>query len=337
MLRQFRLFLGVERFNALLVWLASTGLFSLALVFIDTPWSQTLQTLLALVFFAGASLIIGSRLSPSARGTMAAIVIPAFGLIILGLFFLPDLLPFLIGAAAGWIIAGMMIFGRSRAPMKYREAIKFMRKQQYKEAVDSMTALIKAEPDRPEHYALRARILRLWGKAPRARRDYEKIFELSDDSAVTVVAYNGLSELELQQGNYEAALAAAQQAAELVPDDPVAFYNLGMIQDKLGQSTAAIESLNTSLAKKMRDKRHLLLIYLYLTRAYVQTGQISDAQQTLAKLRQQQAGLKEWLVIMDSEEAATLRQLLEDDVKTAAALINDEMTLAQLGGATQPA
>ncbi|MGB1287698.1 MAG: tetratricopeptide repeat protein [Aggregatilineales bacterium] len=330
MLRQFRLFLGVERFNMLVGLLLSTGIFNIGLQFVEADWVPVLQTLLALVFIIGAALIVGSRLPPGARGTWAAILVPAIGLIIIGSLFLPDLLPLLLGAAVGWLVAGSMIFGRTRAPMKYREAIKFMRKQDYKEAAAAITSLIKAEPDRPEHYALRARIHRLWNKAPRARKDYEQMLNLSDNAAMNVVAYNGLSELELQQKNYEKALIAAEKAAELAPDDPVAFYNLGMIQDRLEQSDAAIVSLKAALDKKMRDKRHRLLIYVYLIRAYVRTDDMAAAEDTLAKLKQMSAGLKEWQVIMESEEAAVLRSVLEDDVNTAAALMQGDMTLNDL-------
>ena len=117
--------------------------------------------------------------------------------------------------------------------MEYQQAVKHLRKSEYAEAVKSMDSLIKQEPRDPNHYRFRAELLRLWGKLDRAKKDYQRMTELDPKSAV---GYNGLAEVYLQAGDYDDALEAGQRAAELAPDEWVALYNLGMIEDRLGRS-----------------------------------------------------------------------------------------------------
>ena len=64
MINQFRLFLGPDRIRALILLLLITGLGSFLLVFVEVEWSLAGQTALALIFFIGAAIIIGGRMSP---------------------------------------------------------------------------------------------------------------------------------------------------------------------------------------------------------------------------------------------------------------------------------
>jgi tetratricopeptide (TPR) repeat protein len=245
------------------------------------------------------------------------------------MFFPQNQLAFL-GAAFGWLLVGLMIFGRSNAPLQYREAIKAMRQQKYKEAVDTLDSLIKEEPDNANHYRLRGRILRLWGKTGRARRDYESMIEYSPNDGLRAEAYNELSELELQAQNYDKALEAAQKAADLLPNDWIAAYNLGMVQDRLGQSKDVIESLQKALDARVKDSRHRLLIYLWMTRAYARLGQEDKAAETIDKLKKEQSGLRDWQQMLSCEEASVLQGIMAADVELAAQLISGNIHTEQL-------
>jgi tetratricopeptide (TPR) repeat protein len=194
-----------------------------------------------------------------------------------------------------------------------------------------MDDLIKSESTEPNHYRFRAEVLRLWGKLDRARRDYAEMLKLSKNDADRAVAYNGLAEVDLQAQRYPSALEAAQKAYELAPDEWVAAYNLGMIADRMGDNTLAIESLDKALAAKMPDSRHRLLVYLWQARAHARSQQMSAADEAVAKLKKESAGLKEWQKILPDEQAAVLREVLEADVNLAEKLLRGEISPAQLG------
>jgi len=151
--------------------------------------------------------------------------------------------------------------------------------------------------------------------------------EIDADSAL---AFNGLAEVCLQSGHYDEALVAAQRAAELAPQEWVALYNLGMIEDRLGASDQgaaqlAITHLEKALALKVPDARHRLLIHLYLARAHARLGAMGDAQEAVADLRKHKVGLSEWETILKSEQAETLRAVIGDDIETANGLISGEL------------
>lgn len=328
MVERFRLFLGPARVRAFVLLLGITGLLSLALSAIapQAEWTASAQIALALVFFAGAAVIVGGRMTREERARWFSILGPAVGALALALTVLPDLALPLAGVAAGWVIAGLLLF-RPRAPRAYLDAVKHLRRGSYAEAVECLDELIKDSPDNLDYYRLRAEVFRLWGKLDRARRDYQRMTELAPESAV---AFNGLAEVHLQSGRFAEAHAAAQRAYALAPDEWVAAYNLGMIEDRLGDADAAIQHLTEALALKVPDARHRLLIHLYLARAYARLGDLSAAADEAALVAKQRSGLQEWQSLLGHEQAAALRAVLADDIALADRLAAGEITVAAL-------
>lgn len=320
-------FFGVKRLQILFGLLALTGLGNLILnsVVNETPWARDAQTFLVAVWLFGSIGVIISALEAFERGRWIGILTPAAGAVILGMLF-PHLLGLMLGLAVGWIVAGVFVF-RPRSPEEYREAIRHLRKNEYQEAVDKMTILIKRQPEEAGHYRFRAELYRIWGKLDRARRDYSKMIELIPDMAL---AWNGLAEVELQAGNYEKASQAALKAFELAPNEWVTAYNLGMIEDRTKDAESAVHHLQQALEVHVPDVRHRLLIYLYLARAYVRLGDHRSAEDAVKHLKKHENGLTEWNAILKSEQAETLRQVIQADVDTIEQIINGEITVEAL-------
>lgn len=329
MIDRLRLFLGPARLRALFLLIAGTGLASLMLnAFAGGDENvRVFQLVLVAVAVFGATAIVLGRMQAEERGRWLLILAPAYGLVILGIVVVPQFGLALFGGAVGWVIAGTFIF-RVRTPPGYRIAIKALRKGDLAGAVAAMDQVIKDDPDDPAHYRFRAELLRIWGKLDRARRDYQKMVDLQPNSAE---AWNGLAEVGLQAGDYQRAHEAALRAAELVPDDWVALYNLGMIEDRLQDSPAVIEHLTQAKERKVPEVRHRLLIDLYLTRAAARLDDLPQAEKWLTELTHQRNGVEEWEKILEHEEAATLRSVLGADVETASALIDGRLKLERLG------
>lgn len=326
MIKQFQLFLGPSRMRILILLLAMTGLLSLILNGFKDQWVPAVQTLLLIIFFVGSAITIGSRMQREERLRWIGILAPSIGAVILGLTVLPQFLLPLLGAAVGWIIAGAFLF-RQRAPKEYQDAIKHLRKGEYEQSVKSMDGLIKSDPTNEGYYRFRAEVFRIWGKLNRSREDYQKMIEIAPESAV---AYNGLAEVYLQSGKFTEAQSTALRAYELAPDEWVAAYNLGMIEDRLQESDEAIVHLNKALELKVPDARHRLLIYFYLVRAYARLGDEQAAQSAVDNLKRQKSGLEEWQNLLQHEEAAALRKVLEQDVEQAQALVDGTLTVSAL-------
>ncbi len=334
-LQNFQDWLGSGRFWFLIGAFVVTGIASVILTFANTTGVEVFQNMLAFGFILVAALVVGSRMNWQQRLTGLALMAPALGLILLALLFFPQYQAAAFGGAVGWVLVGAFIFGRNQAPMQYRDAIKAMRKNDFKTAVQSMDELIRAEPDVVKHYRFRARLLRLWDKPGRARRDYQTMIDKSDDPVVLAEAYNELSELELQVKNYDAALAAAQQAAEYLPNEWVTHYNIGMIQDRLHNSVEAIASLDTALEKRIPDSRHRLLVYLWQARAHSRLKQLDEASARVEKMQNEFKGLEDWDKILKDEQAAVLQDVLAHDVELTRKLLKENLPVAAL--AQEPA
>lgn len=331
MIKRFQIFLGPQRFKAFVSLFAITGFLSLVLnVIVDQyEWVAGVQSLLVLGFLIGAGYLILSRLPIEERKRWLSIIIPAILMIVMGSLVFPQITGLFVGAGVGWIVAGIFIFNSFGAPQEYKIAVKAMRKQEYDKATDSMSRLIEQDPKNLNYYRFRAELFRLWGKLKQARKDYQKMIELDAQSAV---AYNGLAEVELQANNYQQALAAAQTAYELAPDEWVAVYNLGMIEDRLKESEIALQHLNRALELKIPDSRHRLLVHLYRARAYLRLDTMDSAQAAVNDMKREKAGLEEWQVIMSADEAKALRDVLEDDIKLADKILNSNEDIAILVG-----
>ncbi len=331
LLNEFRFFLGEKRFSALLWLLLLTGLTSTAAALIDQAWSSTAQSLALLAFLVGSTVIIVSAMDGDQRYRWGAILFPAVLALLIGLLIVPNYLGFAVGAAVGWIVAGTLIFSRSREPLEYKRAVKAMRRGDLEEAVRAMDAIIKQEPTTAHHYRFRAELLRLAGKLPRAKADYERMKNLARTDVERAVAYNGMAEVDLQAKLYDQALKSAEKAYELAPNDWVTAYNLGMIQDRLGDSAGVLESLTQRLdITKVPDVRHRLLIALYVARAHVRSGNVEAARPLLAQIQRDRRGLREWEMLLSDRNATVLRDVLSEDVALLKALITREKPLEAL-------
>jgi hypothetical protein len=103
-----------------------------------------------------------------------------------------------------------------------------------------------------------------------------------------------------------------------------------MVQDRLGQSKDVIESLQKALDARVKDSRHRLLIYLWMTRAYARLGQEDKAAETIDKLKNEQSGLRDWQQMLSCEEASVLQGIMAADVELAAQLISGNIHTEQL-------
>ena len=321
MLKRFEIFLGPRRYRAFIALLALTGLASLALNAVRgaSDLVTAAQSLLLLLFALGAAYLILGRLPIEERKRWLAVILPSLAVMTLGSLAMPAISGAFVGAGLGWMVAGIFIFRNMGGPKQYKLAVKAMRKGDYPSAIAAMSERITQEPGRPEDYRFRAELHRLAGDLKAARRDYQRMIAIDDKSAV---AQNGLAEVELQAGRYAEARDAARLAQSLAPREWVAAYNLGMIEDRLGDADAVIRHLDAALGLKIPDSRHRLLTQLYLWRAHTRLEDELAAQRALAAMQKERAGLEEWQLIMSADEAQALRQALGDDVEEARQLID---------------
>jgi tetratricopeptide (TPR) repeat protein len=322
MIRRIQIFLGPTFSRVTIAWIAITGLVSLVLNAIvnQYAWVRPVQSLIVLGCLLGLVVIFFIRLSAEERGHWAAILFPSLVAVVIGLMVAPQLALLFLGLAVGWVIA-MLLITRNRMPVEYRQAVKHLRKSEYAEAIKVMDKVIQTDPKHAYHYKFRAEIYRLWGKLKQATRDYQKMTELTPDSPI---GFNGLAEVYLQSHEFDLAEKAAIAAQRLAPDDWVTYYNLGMIEDRLKKSEDVVNHLQKAIDLKVPDIRHRLLIDFYLLRAYGRLGRTTEADKALSALKKQSNGLEEWQTILKDDQAATLREVIGDDLLTVYELLDGD-------------
>ncbi|MBN1200431.1 MAG: hypothetical protein JXJ20_01120 [Anaerolineae bacterium] len=320
--------LGPTRTRILAALLAGAGVIGLALqaAFYGKSWLLPAQLGLIWLFLAGLALVLSSRLTGRGRQRLWLALGPGLALLGLGLL-VPDMALVFGGAGLGWMVAGQLVL-RSRVRMEYQAAIRHLRRSEYTEAVAVMDKLIQAEADNPNHYRFRAELSRLVGHLDNARADYEHVIRLAPNTAG---GYTGLAEVHAQSGDFQTARRYAVQALEHEPRQWLTAYNLGMIEDRLGQAAAAVEHLNMALAAGLPHSRYRLLTHLWLARNHYRQGHIETTHTQIDLLRKQARGLNDWQIVLESDQAAPLRRLLGADVRLAEQLLTDEAPLELLG------
>ncbi len=245
------------------------------------------------------------------------------GLVLIGLaFVLPKQASMLGGAAAAWAVVVTAIF-RSRERMEYYAAVRHMRWGEFEQAIKVMDTLIDAEPDSLNHRQFRAQLYRLSGDLQRAAADYE--WMIGHDLGF-VIGSIGLAEIEMQRGDYDRAREYALTAHER-DRGWMAAYNLGLIEDRQGSAEAAVKVLEAALKSGIPHRHYRLLARLWLARNYHRLGHDEDASKQIMLLRKEKKGLRQWQVILESEQGAVLRDLLEYDVQLAQQLVESQATI----------
>ena len=113
----------------------------------------------------------------------------------------------------------------------------------------------------------------------------------------------------------------------MAPNEWVAAYNLGMIEERLARRRRGAQTISKRLLSLgIPDSRHRLAsAYLYLWRIHQRKNQsVHWREKRWSALKREKAGLEEWQVIMGADEAQALRDVLRDDVDEARRLIMGE-------------
>jgi Tfp pilus assembly protein PilF len=324
--------LRTERGRVVVGLLVVTGLVSITIgrVFGSAAWAFPAQVILVLVFITGAGFVYTP---PEGRFRLVAALAPGVGAVLLGLFLLSDWLLILSGAGLGWFVAALFLF-REQTPPEVMRSIRKMRRGEYKEAITEIDEVIKRDRDNPEHYRLRAMIFRLDGRLDRSKKDYEKMLSLAPEGqggdGLRAEAYDGLAEVHVQAGRFEAAHETAMKAHELYPDNWVPLYNLGLINDRLEDSEAVVKYLTRAFEVKISDGRQRLLAHLYLARAHKRLGDMDAAKAEVETFSAMWKSLEQLEKLVSGEQSGPLAAVIAGDIKTAQGLMIDELDVTDL-------
>ena len=120
-----------------------------------------------------------------------------------------------------------------------------LKNNQFQEAVDEFTQLIRMAPENPDAYKNRGVAYMKLGEYDLAIQDFEKTREILPDMKGL---YSNLGVAWYYKGEYTKAIENYNREIELTPDNYYAFFNRAICQAELNELTPGLEDVNRAIS-----------------------------------------------------------------------------------------
>jgi tetratricopeptide (TPR) repeat protein len=154
-------------------------------------------------------------------------------------------------------------------PISYRFAMRRFTAGDDERALELLDKTIAVRPDFWEAYQLKATIFLSQLDFPRAERAAREAIAVNPKADA---AYNTLGQIYLAQAQFADAKEAYNHAAAQNPDYALHWYHLGLCQYRLGEYTAATESLTAATKRAPHILEYELLTHYYLWQCLKESG-----------------------------------------------------------------
>ena len=197
------------------------------------------------------------------------------------------------------------IFGQSASAFRFREAIPLLERsiKEGKETAEVLMLLTSA-------YAYAGQLGKAQATADRAVR----LFPNDPGSYITLA--NGYR----LQAAYEEAARALMLAAELEPDQPIIWSELGFVQRFAGDLTAALQSFRKAALYAM-PAMYGVRVYYHLAQQFLAEGDPKQAVSATAKMMSARDGLATWQSGLNALEGTAYGQALAREIAAIQAAI----------------
>ncbi len=178
------------------------------------------------------------------------------------------------------IFAGLWFFVL-RYPPQYRQALKAIRAGHLMEAMKLLSEAIERHPESAESRQLRSWVHILLFQTSEAESDARKAIELNPMQAPN---HTSLGLALVAQEKYAPAKQAFDRALELAPQNPIHYYNEGVIFYRLGEFEKALPYLRNCGEDRLPENCRFMRHY-YLGSSLKHLGDTPAAQAAYAKLK----------------------------------------------------
>lgn len=231
---------------------------------------------------------LGNLLSPSMQVALA-------GLCLAGAMFL-----------FWFILVGWLLVRQSRQlGSGYGDAYRLIESFRFREAIPLLERSIQEGKETAEVLMLLTSAYAYTGQLGKAQGTADRAVRLfPDDPGSYITLANGYR----LQAAYDEAARALMKAAELQPDLPVIWAELGLTQQMAGD-VAALDSFKRA-AQSALPPMYGVRVYYHLAQAYAAQGDASRAMSATAKMMAAREGLATWLSGLAALEGTAYGQAL---------------------------
>ncbi len=271
--------------------------------------SPLLAIIGGLVFVAGLLNELSSDRNPPTGILSPSIQVALAGLCVAGIMFL-----------VWFTLVGWLLVRQSRSQGSgYGDAYRLIEEFRFREAIPLLQRSIKEGKETPEVLMLLTSAYAYAGQLGNAQATADRAVRLfPNDPGSYITLANGYR----LQAAYDEAARALMKAAELEPEQPIIWAELGFIQQFAGEATAAIESFKKA-AQYTMPSMYGVRVYYHLAQAYTSAGEVKQAVRATVKMVQAREGLVTWLSGLDALDGTAYGQALRYEVTAIQHALSD--------------
>lgn len=172
----------------------------------------------------------------------------------------------------------------------YGEAYRLIEAFRFREAIPLLERSIREGKETSEVLMLLTSAYAYAGQLGKAQATADRAVRLfPDDPGSYITLANGYR----LQAAYDEAARALRRAAELEPDQPIVWAELGFVQRFAGDDAAALESFKRA-AQHAMPAMYGVRVYYHLAQAYQRAADTAAAVSATARMMSAREGLKSW-------------------------------------------
>ncbi|MCB9454593.1 MAG: hypothetical protein H6671_01245 [Anaerolineaceae bacterium] len=209
-------------------------------------------------------------------------------------------------ALAGWLLARQSRYQGSG----YGDAYRLIEAFRFREAIPLLERSIHEGKETAEVLMLLTSAYAYAGQLGKAQATADRAVSLfPDDPGSYITLANGYR----LQATYDEAARALKKAADLAPEQPVVWAELGFIQRFAGENTAAMDSFQKAAQYPM-PAMYGVRVYYHLLHHYQSGGQMQEAVRATAKMMSARDGLAVWKSGLAALEGTAYGQALHYEI-----------------------
>lgn len=256
----------------------------------------------AIEFASGMTQPLDPYLSPVAQLSLAGLCLSASMVVL------------------GFLLVGILLARQSRQyGAGYGEAYRLIQKLQFPQAIQLLERVLAGGKITPDLLMLLTSAYAYNGQLAKAQATADQAVQMFPQNAA---AYMTLANGYRMQASYGEAAMALQTAAQLSPDQPIIWAELGFIQQLAGEHDAAIESFKHAAMYSMPSMYSVRVNY-YLARHYMNIGDSTNAASATARMISTKPGLKAWKSTLSALEGTAYGSLLNYEIEKIEQAISD--------------
>jgi tetratricopeptide (TPR) repeat protein len=273
---------------------------------VNERWRLPLLYLSLILGFIGGGVFVGGLAIElfSEHGQLGlaspSIQVALLGLCVAGLMF-----------SVWFILVGWLLARQSREQGSgYGDAYRLIEAFRFREAIPLLERSIKEGKETAEVLMLLTSAYAYAGQLGKAQATADRAVRLfPNDPGSYVTLANGYR----LQAAYEEAARALMLAAELEPDQPIIWAELGFVQRFAGDDAASIESFKRAAAEAM-PAIYGIRVYYHLAQAFQAAGDTKQAVNATAKMMSARDGLATWQSGLNALEGTAYGQALSREI-----------------------